>query len=199
MKILCSGTQCWRFQFLLILYLWGISFHAVVVFDLGKQAWCKDLLFKSVLGHCALERFFYHTRTILVTKIHSLQKLCWFFVKSSYVILTDFCIPPLETWQPILLKLVSHELIHFGVIARLFRQIGGHSSRFVPFCSFWRLRGSKLARLLKWIDNHDAESTKIGHNWRKWNDWKSELSKNVNCKNLPTLLFFNEIQFWPKI
>ena len=28
-------------------------------------------------------------------------------------------------------KLVSQELIHFGVIARLFRQIGGHSSRFV--------------------------------------------------------------------
>jgi hypothetical protein len=33
-------------------------------------------------------------------------------------------------------KLVSWELIHFGVIARLFRQIGGHSSRFVLFCSF---------------------------------------------------------------
>ena len=32
---------------MLILYLWGISFHAVVVFGLGK-----DLLFKSVLGHC---------------------------------------------------------------------------------------------------------------------------------------------------
>ena len=27
--------------------LWGISFHAVVVFGLGK-----DLLFKSVLRHC---------------------------------------------------------------------------------------------------------------------------------------------------
>ena len=33
-------------------------------------------------------------------------------------------------------KLVSWELIHFGVIARLFRQIGGHSCRFVLFCSF---------------------------------------------------------------
>jgi hypothetical protein len=32
---------------LLILDLWGISFHAVVVFGLGK-----NLLFKSVLGHC---------------------------------------------------------------------------------------------------------------------------------------------------
>ena len=35
------------FQFLLILDLWGISFYAVVVFGLGK-----NLLFKSVLGHC---------------------------------------------------------------------------------------------------------------------------------------------------
>ena len=30
-----------------MLDLWGISFHAVVVFGLGK-----DLLLKSVLGHC---------------------------------------------------------------------------------------------------------------------------------------------------
>ena len=43
-KNLCGG-----FQFLLILDLWGISFHAVAVFGLGK-----NLLFKSVLGHCEL-------------------------------------------------------------------------------------------------------------------------------------------------
>ena len=35
------------------------------------------------------------------------------------------------------LELVSKELNHFGVIAGLFQQIGGHSSRFVLFCSFW--------------------------------------------------------------
>ena len=34
------------------------------------------------------------------------------------------------------LELVSKELDHFGVIAGLFRQIGGHSSRFVLFCFF---------------------------------------------------------------
>ena len=34
------------------------------------------------------------------------------------------------------LELVTKELNHFGVIADLFRQIGGHSSRFVLFCSF---------------------------------------------------------------
>ena len=33
-------------------------------------------------------------------------------------------------------ELVSKELNHFGLIAGLFRQIGGHSSRFVLFCSF---------------------------------------------------------------
>ena len=33
-------------------------------------------------------------------------------------------------------ELVSKELNHFGVIADLFRKIGGHSSRFVLFCSF---------------------------------------------------------------
>ena len=49
MKNLCSGTQCGGFQFLLILDLWGISFHAAIVFGLGK-----NLLFKSVLGHCVL-------------------------------------------------------------------------------------------------------------------------------------------------
>ena len=32
---------------MLILDLWGVSFHAVVVFGLGN-----NLLFKSVLGHC---------------------------------------------------------------------------------------------------------------------------------------------------
>ena len=47
LKNLCIGTQCGGFQFLLILELWGISFHAVVVVGLGKE-----LLFKYVLGHC---------------------------------------------------------------------------------------------------------------------------------------------------
>ena len=47
MKNLCSRTQCGGFQFLPILDLWGISFHAVVVVGLGK-----DLLFEPVLGHC---------------------------------------------------------------------------------------------------------------------------------------------------
>ena len=48
-KNLCSGTHCGGFQFLLIIDLWGISFHAAIVFGLGK-----NLFFKSVLGHCTL-------------------------------------------------------------------------------------------------------------------------------------------------
>ena len=36
----------------MILYLWGISFHAVVVFGLGK-----NLLFKSILGRCVDDGF----------------------------------------------------------------------------------------------------------------------------------------------
>ena len=37
---------------MLILDLWGIGFHAVVVFGMGK-----DFLFKSVLGHCDTKYF----------------------------------------------------------------------------------------------------------------------------------------------
>ena len=51
LKNLCSGTHRGGFQFFLILDLLGISFHAVVVFGLGK-----NLLFKSILGHCAMIR-----------------------------------------------------------------------------------------------------------------------------------------------
>ena len=47
LKNLCSGTHRRGFQFLLILDLWVISFHTVIVFGLGK-----NLLFKSILGHC---------------------------------------------------------------------------------------------------------------------------------------------------
>ena len=49
MKNLCSGTQCGGFQFVMILYLWGVSFHTVVVFALGK-----NLLFKFALGRSIL-------------------------------------------------------------------------------------------------------------------------------------------------
>ena len=44
---------------------------------------------------------------------------------------------------------MSKELNHFGVIAGLFRQIGGHSSRFVLFCSFLRLFTIKMIKSIK--------------------------------------------------
>ena len=47
----------WGFQLLLILDPWGISFHAIVVFGLGK-----NLLFKSVLGHCVDLRKFHFSQ-----------------------------------------------------------------------------------------------------------------------------------------
>ena len=49
---LCTGTHRGGFQFLLILDLWGISFNAVIVIGLGK-----NLLFKSVLGHCDMKSY----------------------------------------------------------------------------------------------------------------------------------------------
>ena len=62
LKNLCSGTQCGGFQFLLILDLWGISSHAVVVFGLGK-----NLLSKSVLGHCDFAPVYSNTVRLLDT------------------------------------------------------------------------------------------------------------------------------------
>ena len=47
----------------------------------------------------------------------------------------------------LMLELVSKELNHFGVIAGLFRQIGG--SRFVLFCSFWRLFTLEMIKSVK--------------------------------------------------
>ena len=43
-------SQCRGFQFMLILDLWGISFHPVVVVGLGN-----DLLFNFIVGHCDTE------------------------------------------------------------------------------------------------------------------------------------------------
>ena len=37
LKNLCNGTHHGGYQFLLILYLWGISLNAVVIFGLGKN------------------------------------------------------------------------------------------------------------------------------------------------------------------
>ena len=59
------GPNVRGFQFLLILDLCGISFHAVVVIGLGK-----DLLFKPVLGHCDI--------------VHTLTKHIPMYVPTKY-------------------------------------------------------------------------------------------------------------------
>ena len=69
LKNLCSGTQCGGFQFLLILDQCVISYHAVVVFGLGK-----NLLFKSVLGHCVqILLFSMIFRQFSLATVYSLQ------------------------------------------------------------------------------------------------------------------------------
>ena len=98
MKNLYSGNQCGGFQFLLILHLWGISFHAVVVCGLGKTA-----LFKSVLGHCViccknksyLLLFLDHSRFLGDTILSSSLSSWWW---QSYL-QSDTLWKPLNSWK----------------------------------------------------------------------------------------------------
>ena len=55
----------------------------------------------------------------------------------------------LRIYLEVELKLVSQELLHFGVIARLFRQIGGDRSRFVLCSSIWRLFTIRMIKSVK--------------------------------------------------
>ena len=72
MKNLCSGSQFGGFQFLMILDLWGISFHALVVFGLGK-----NFLLKSALGHCEEERFRDLLYCVNVPKTKQEKSIIW--------------------------------------------------------------------------------------------------------------------------
>ena len=65
-------------------------------------------------------------------------------VRSNFVLEDFHCVVTTSK-----VELVFKELNHFGVIAGLFRQIGGHSSRFVLFCSFWRLFTMKMIKSVK--------------------------------------------------
>ena len=57
-KNFVSGTHRGRFQFIVILTPYGVSFHPVVVIGLGN-----NLLFKSVLAYCVL----YLTKPVLMS------------------------------------------------------------------------------------------------------------------------------------
>ena len=54
-------------------------------------------------------------------------------VRRAFVVLDQYFVCLFQGWD---VELVSKELNHFGVIAGLFRQIGGLNSRFVLFSSF---------------------------------------------------------------
>ena len=72
---------------MLILDLWGISFHAVVVFGLGK-----NFLFKSILGCCELEHDCPNVFVIKCCKRY-FYLLCSFIKASpnSFFSLSVFC------------------------------------------------------------------------------------------------------------
>ena len=59
------------FQILLILDLWRIRFYAVVVFGLAK-----NLLFKSILGHC-VPSFFKHKNLSVTAMTLNLKQSHW--------------------------------------------------------------------------------------------------------------------------
>ena len=61
-----------RISILAILDLWGISFHVVVVFSLGKI-----LLYKSVLGH--REQFLQKIKSEIARKLKKLKSWELFF------------------------------------------------------------------------------------------------------------------------
>ena len=113
-----------------------IIFYKYFMKKICKGTYCKAT--NSRLGN-------YYNNGFLQSKITS-------WIHFFYVLGLQF------TYQPICvsvckftvnLELVSKELNHFGVIADLFRQIGGHSSWFVLFCSFWRLFTIKMIKSVK--------------------------------------------------
>ena len=73
---------------MLILNVWGITFHAVVVFVLGK-----DILFKSVLGRCEYPTFLTarFTQAVLKTTFFVILLLMLIFhEKKSMELYTDY-------------------------------------------------------------------------------------------------------------
>ena len=123
MKNLCSGTHRGGFQFLLILNLWGISFHVVIVFVLGK-----NLLFKSVLGHCARFSWLKKGKNLIAFRIfHSMtysftKHVIIFFHQFHFfapTLRSTFCVYVLHTffWQFLLFD--SHFRLLLILVKRL--------------------------------------------------------------------------------
>ena len=62
---------------MLILGLWGISFHAVVLFGLGK-----NLLFESILGRCAMSSFSSKVAKESTLSFDNISDIIFFFVNT---------------------------------------------------------------------------------------------------------------------
>ena len=92
--------------------------------------------FNPPIFHHVKEVLYYATLAFLCGNLDNNLNCCWNEPHDTFFIYGT-------------LELVSKELNHFGVIADFFRQIGGHSSRFVLFCSFWRLFTIKIIKSLK--------------------------------------------------
>ena len=81
------GSQCGGFQFMLILDLWGISFHPAVVVGLGN-----DLLFNFIVGHCEEGAEQYHVNFSCINMKMLFQKNFYSIVdglKSSATIIVS--------------------------------------------------------------------------------------------------------------
>ena len=74
----------WGFQFLLIL---DLCFHAVVVVSLGK-----DLLFKSVLGHCAWAFAKSTTPTLFLRYWCIIVSFDWFLSDLEWIPYLELCL-----------------------------------------------------------------------------------------------------------
>ena len=118
------------------------SLHNVIIF-----ATCCELTRFSCVSSCALIFIYKNWRQCRQTSAEKSALANVAIVKKMGVL--DVLQPDGEVEILYRLELVSKELNHFGVIAGLFRQIGGHSSRFVLFCSFWRLFTIKMIKSVK--------------------------------------------------
>ena len=105
----------------------------------NKQIWLYFQIPMHLLFMCL---FTYISLSWLEYEKHQFHGSLQFSVKKFKTVIWKSCASRSR------LELVSKELNHFGVIAVLFRQIGGHS-RFVLFCSFWRLFTIKMIKSVK--------------------------------------------------
>ena len=126
-KIYVVEPNVGGFQFLLILDLCGMSFHAVVVFGLGK-----DLLFKSVLFRTLMILFFRRMNFPLFSDKIWRRLVCFFVVAAAAVIWRIFLL--LFAFSDGWIGFFLAEIVHpFGWIWRFGRFSGSFSTHSLWF------------------------------------------------------------------